>query len=123
LRLEYKSDKVKSQCTNLKEATKLFGGDKQLSVKLLSRINALREAEVIHDIIVQSVFRFHGLKNKKGRNLDGLFAIDVKTIKEPWRIILQPLNDNKEPFVPCNIDEISGIVRVVEIREVSNHYE
>ena len=27
------------------------------------------------------------------------------------------------PFAPCNIDEVSGIVRIVGIREVSKHYE
>ncbi len=63
--------------------------------------------------------RFHSLQG----NLDGYFAIDVKTRKEPWRIILQPLDENEEPYNPCNIDEISGKVRIVEIREVSKHYE
>ncbi len=123
MRLEYGSDKVKRQCTDIKAATKFFGGDKQLALKLLSRINALEQADVIRDIVVQPTFRFHDLKNKYGRDLDGYFSIDVKTIREPWRIILQPLDDNGEPFVPCNIDEISGIVRIVEIREVSKHYE
>ena len=56
-------------------------------------------------------------------NMEGLFAIDVKTKADPWRIILQPLDENKEPYNPCNIDEISGIVRIVEVREVSKHYE
>lgn len=56
-------------------------------MKLLSRINALEQATVIQDIIVQ------------------------------------PLDDEGNPFIPCNIDEISGTVRIVEIREVSKHYE
>ncbi len=55
--------------------------------------------------------------------MEGYFAIDVKTIKEPWRIILQPLDENKVPYDPCNIDEIAGYVKIVEIREVSKHYE
>ena len=93
------------------------------STSLFARINALESAENIKDIIVQPTFRFHDLKNKKGRNLEGFFAIDVKTIREPWRIILQPLNENKQPYVPCNIDEIADSVRIVEIMEVSNHYE
>lgn len=40
-----------------------------------------------------------------------------------WRIILQPLNDNEEPYDSCNIDEIARFVRIVEITEVSRHYE
>lgn len=38
-------------------------------------------------------------------------------------IIIQPLNEKKEPYDPCNIDEIAGVVRIVEVKEVSNHYE
>lgn len=121
--LEYESKKTELQCTSVKVAKKLFGGNEVLARSLLARINALKEAEVIRDIIVQPTFRFHDLSNKKGRNLKGCFAIDVKSKKEPWRIILQPLDNDKKPFEPCNIDEISGIVKIVEIREVSNHYE
>lgn len=123
LELEYASEKVKSQCTSVKAANKLFGGDAVLTRSLLARINALERAENIKDIIVQPTFRFHDLKNKKGRNLQGCFAIDVKSIREPWRIILQPLDGDKQLFDPCNIDEISEKVRIVEIREVSKHYE
>lgn len=123
MKLEYGSDEVRRQCTNIKAAAKLFGGDRQLALKLYSRINALEQAEVIRDIVVQPTFRFHDLKNKNGRNLEGFFAIDVKTKKEPWRIILQPLDMDGNPFAPCNIDEVSGIVRIVGIREVSKHYE
>lgn len=121
--LEYASDKVKSQCTSIKAANKLFGGDAALSKSLLSRINALRSANNIKDIIVQPTFRFHALKNKKGKDLEGYFAIDVKSIREPWRIIVQPLNSDKQPYNPCNIDEIAEYVIIVEITEVSRHYE
>ena len=121
--LVYASDKVKSQCTSIKAANKLFGGDAALSKSLLSRINALRSANNIKGIIVQPTFRFHALKNKKGKDLEGYFAIDVKSIREPWRIIVQPLNSDKQPYNPCNIDEIAEYVIIVEITEVSRHYE
>jgi len=123
LELEYGSETVENQCNSVKAAKKLFGGNEVLTRCLLSRVNSLRAAEIIRDIIKNPAYRFHDLKNKKGRNLEGLFAIDVKTRKEPWRIILQPLDENKNPYDPCNIDEISGIVRIVKISEVSNHYE
>lgn len=123
MELEYASDKVKLQCTSVKAAKKLFGGDAVLIKNLFARINALNNADNIKDIIVQPAFRFHDLKNKKGRNLEGYFAIDVKSIREPWRIILQPLNQNKRPYYPCNIDEIAKSVKIVEITEVSKHYE
>lgn len=123
MKLKYASEKVEAQCTSVKASRRLFGGDPRLAEKLLSRINALKAAETLQDIIVQPQFRFHNLINKNGRNLDGFFAIDVKTRKEPWRIILQPLDDDEEPFGPCNIHEISSGVKIVEIREVSKHYE
>ena len=111
------------QCKSEKEAKKLFGGDAILARSLLARINAFRGAENIKDIIVQPTFRFHALKNKNGKDLEGYFAIDVKSIREPWRIILQPLNMDKQPYIPCNIDEIAVSVKIIEIVEVSKHYE
>lgn len=123
MKLVYASAEIEEQCTSVKAAKKLFGGDMVLAKKLLSRRQALESAATIRDIIAQRQFRFHALDNKGRRNLDGYFAIDVKTSKEPWRIILQPLDEHEAPYVPCNIDEISGMVRVVEIAEVSKHYE
>ena len=123
MELTYTSDKVRLQCTSIKMANKLFGGNAALTKSLLARINALASADNIKDIIVQPTFRFHRLTNKKGKNLEGYFAIDVKSIKEPWRIILQPLNSDKQPYNPCNIDEIAEYIKIVEITEVSKHYE
>ena len=100
-------------------AQRLFGGDKTLALKLLGRINQLESANTIKDIILTPPLRFHNLEG----NMDGFFAIDVKTKKEPWRIILQPLDENENPYSPCNIDEILNVVRIVEVKEVSKHYE
>ena len=119
MRIIYTNAKTEKQCTSLKEATKLFGGDKRLATSLLARITAIEQADVIKDIIVMPTFRFHNLKGK----LDGYFAIDVKTIRDKWKIVLQPLDENEKAFDPCNIDEIAAVVRIVEIREVSAHYE
>lgn len=55
--------------------------------------------------------------------MEGYFAIDVKSRREQWRIILEPLDENEEPYNPCKIDEIAESVRIVEIMEVSKHYE
>ncbi len=119
LRIEYSSEKVKSQCTSIKAANRLFGGNTAYTKSLMARINAIQNADTLRDIIVQKSFRFHNLHGDK----EGLFAIDVKTKADPWRIILQPLDENMMPYNPCNIDEISGIVRIVEVTEVSKHYE
>ncbi len=41
-------------------------------------------------------------------NENGMIRSLIRIIpdKDPWRIILRPLDDNKEPFDPCNIDEM-----------------
>lgn len=81
MQLLYENSKVQKQCTDLKSAKKLFGGNAALATSLFARINAMQQASVMKDIVV------------------------------------------KEPYVPCNIDEIAGAVRIVAVKEVSNHYE
>ena len=122
MELVYSNDKTKQHCTSMKAAKKLMGGSDILAKSLMARINALKQAENIKDIIVMPTFHFHKLTNKERKNLEGYFAIDVKSRKDLWRIILEPLDENKKPYSPCNIDEIAQYVRIVEITEVSKHY-
>lgn len=119
MEIKYASEKVEQQCSSMKAATKLFGGNKSLAISLHSRINSIKSAEVIKDIILMPQLHFHKLYGE----LEGLFAIDVKSRKDKWRIIICPLDENGEEYEPCNIDEISGTVKIVEIEEVSPHYE
>ena len=111
VQLLYNNSKVQKQCTDLKTAKKLFGGNAALATSLFARINAMQQASVIKDIVMMPTFHFHKLSG----NMDGFFAIDVKTRRDPWRIIIQPLDENEEPYDPCNIDEIAGVVRIVEV--------
>ena len=74
---------------------------------------------MIKDIIAMPQFHFHNLQGK----MKGLFAIDVKGRRDKWRIILCPLDTAGKRFVPCYIDQIAEIVKIVEIMEVSAHYE
>ena len=39
------------------------------------------------------------------------------------KVMLKNFQDEEKAFDPCNIDEIASVVEVVEIREVSAHYE
>jgi len=119
VKIIYGNSKVEKQCTSFKSALKLFGGDKLMAEKLLSRIYAIGAADTINDIRMNPSFRFHNLSGK----LNGRFAIDVKTKADKWRIILIPLDEEEREFDPCNIDQIAKIVRIVEIKEVSPHYE
>lgn len=47
MKIVYANKKTERQCTDLREATKLFGGNKALALSLLARINALEQADVI----------------------------------------------------------------------------
>ena len=124
MKIVYSGEKLEKACTDIKAATRLFGGNKQLAVSLLARINAIDSADTLIDIIRTPNLHFHNLRNKKGKNLKGYYAIDVKGRKEPWRIILQPLDENEDPYPETDsIDQIAGAVRIVEITEVSKHYE
>lgn len=123
MKVVYATDKVKNLCEDLKMANKFFDGNTMLANSLMAWINALKQADTIKDIIVQPAFHFHKLKNKNGRDLEGYFAIDVKSRREPWRIILEPLDENEQPYHPCKIDEIAENIRIAEITEVSKHYE
>lgn len=123
MELVYSNEKTEEQCTSMKAAKKAFGGDESLAKSLLARINALKQADTINDIIVQPTFHFHKLENKKGRNLEGYFSIDVKSRREQWRIILELLDDGRQPYIPCNIDVVAQKARIVEVMEVSKHYE
>lgn len=86
---------------------------------LMARVNAMKNAVCIKDIIVMPSFHFHKLTGK----MEGYFAIDVKSRSDPWRIIMQPLDENERPYCPCNIDKIAVSVKIVEVKEISRHYE
>lgn len=119
MKIKYANVKLERQCTNLKDATKLFGGSKSLAISLLARINAIKAADVLKDIIVMPQFHFHNLCG----DMQGLFAVDVKTRRDKWRIILCPLDERETIYDPCHIDEIAAVVKIAEIEEVSAHYE
>ena len=52
-----------------------------MAQSLLARINLIKNADIIKDIIVLTYLNFHKLYNKgSNSNLSGLFAIDVKRI-------------------------------------------
>lgn len=84
MELIYAAEKIESQCTSVKAASKLFGGDTVLVRSLLARINALKQAETIKDIIVQPTFHFHKLEKKNGREEERL--IRLRGVSRLWRL-------------------------------------
>ena len=119
MEIVYANNKTEHVCTDFSAALRFFGGNKPLAVSLMARINAIESADVIKDIILSPPFHFHKLIG----GITNYFAIDVKTRRDKWRIILTPLNEDKEEYIPCTIDKISSYVKIIEIKEVSAHYE
>lgn len=74
MKITYANNKVEMQCTSMKDATRLFGGDSNLAISLLARINALESADVIRDIIIMPTFHFHNLHGK----LEGFLRLMLK---------------------------------------------
>ncbi len=116
MEIVYHSKKVEKQCTSFKEAKKEFG--ERIATKLMAKINFIEEATCLNDLI-QMTYNFHSLSGKR----DGEFAIDVASRRDPYRLILVPLDDEGNRFVPCHIDKIANVSKVVLILEVSKHYE
>lgn len=123
MELVFATKKVEEQCTSLRAAKRLFGGDGKLALQLHGRINALEQALNLKDIVVQPQFHFHKLLNKARKNYEGCYAIDIKSRTNPWRLILRPLDKDKQPLDSHSIDEMAATVEIVEIMEVSRHYE
>ena len=119
MKVLYADKKTENCCTSLKAALKLFGGNRVLAQSLLRRVDAIHSMPVLKDLILVPTFHFHSLYGKRA----GTFAIDVKSRRDKWRIILIPLDENEQPFEPCHIDEIAPFVKIIEIEEVSAHYE
>ena len=83
----------------------------------------LQRADNLKEVYLIQCFRLHKLRNVGKSRLEGYFAIDVKTRKEPWRIILQPLDENMQSISSCDIDRTAAFVKIIEIKEISKHYE
>ena len=81
--IKYANEKLKQQCTSVKAAVKLFGGDKNMAISLLSRINAIQDADVIKDIIATPQFRFHNLHGK----LEGLSHVILMRLQELLKLL------------------------------------
>ena len=50
--IRYESKTVEKQCTSVKAANKLFGGQKQLTVSLMARMESLKAATNLKDIVL-----------------------------------------------------------------------
>ena len=108
MEIRYKNKRIRDICENEKKAIKKY--NKIIAEKLIFSIEFLKNSNSLKDVADYQNFRLHELKY--GRK--GQFAIDLgKTTG--YRLIIEPIT----------VNEIISYesINIVEIMEVSNHYE
>lgn len=116
MKIKYKNNKVKNQCTIPRIALKQF--NKEVYTKLFATIGFIEEANSFEDIIKYSAFHFHPLVG----NLKGNFALDLGR-KLGYRMIIKAYTNEETQWEGTNIYTECRQIEVVLIEEVSNHYE
>ena len=112
MEIRYKNKRIRDICENEKKAIKKY--NKIIAEKLIFSIEFLKNSNSLKDVADYQNFRLHELKYER----KGQFAIDLgKTTG--YRLIIEPITVvNKEKGI-ISYESIN----VVEIMEVSNHYE
>lgn len=120
----YASREVKEICTEQKVTRKFFGGNLDLEKSLYARLYSLSCCDSLYDAYNKyNYFRMHKLYNVRGRDYSGCLAMDIKTRKDPWRLIFRPLDDDRQPVGTINLPPDAKYIEIIEIIEVSKHYE
>ena len=111
MEIRYKNKKIRDICENEKKAVKKY--NKIIAEKLIFSIEFLKNSSSLKDVADYKNFRLHELKYER----KGQFAIDLgKAIG--YRLIIEPITVNEKNEV-ISYESIN----IVEIMEVSNHYE
>lgn len=107
MKVEYKSNKLKKQCENPKEAQKAYGTD--IGNKLTQRVNEFLAATTLVDIKFNKPSRLHRLKGDRSDE----YAVDLV---HPFRLVFKPIvNENS------NINKLECI-NIVKIEEVEDYH-
>lgn len=109
----YRDAKIEKLVTSLPHAKRKLS--EQTAVKLFKLITLIKVADNWSDVIVLPRYRFHKLEGK----LEGLYSLDIAGVRCSYRLIVSfdDQYSNAEIFQkPQNIE-------IVQIEEVSNHYE
>lgn len=112
MHIDYRNDKVREQCTNLRVAKKLV--QEKVAKKLLQMINFIDAADNLASIINNPTYHFHNLKGSK----KGFYAMDIDGRRSSYRLVVKFTDYSNE-----QIFSDATSIEVIEIEEVSNHYE
>lgn len=112
MQIDFKNNKVKKQCTDLREAKRCFSD--KVAKKLFKLMNFIEAAENLESVANNPVYRFHDLKGNK----QNLYALDVDGRRGSYRLIVTFDNYSKEQVFTQSVSIVA-----IEIEEVSKHYE
>lgn len=112
MQVSYRNKRIEKQCTNLREAKKAYSA--KVANKLLKRVNFLIAAENLESVINYPIHHFHDLKGDQ----EGLYAIDIDGRRGSYRLLLSIEGFSKEQVFAA-----ASKITIIEITEVSNHYE
>lgn len=103
--VEYKTNKLKKQCENPKEAQKAYG--KNIGNKLTQRVNELLAATTLVDIKYVKPARLHRLKGDRSDE----YVVDLV---HPFRLVFKPIVDDNSSI---NKLECINIVKIEEVED------
>ncbi len=120
MKVKYKDGKLEAFCHNKKMASQKLA---EYAEDLLAKVNFIEQAKSFDDIMSYVPFHCHQL-GKQRKDFTGFWGLDVKGRKTSWRIIVAPLDENGNIIIPkADFKSICKSIKVIQIEEVSNHYE
>lgn len=108
----YKTNKLENKCTKLVQAKRNY--PEKIAKKLMKLINFIDTADTLADIQNNDLLYFHALTGDK----KGLYAMDIDGRRSSYRLIV-----TFDGFSNMEIFEQASSITIVQVEEVSNHYE
>ena len=116
MQILYKNKAVEKQFSS--KYKKKWKYSELVAQKLEATENFIQNAHTLYDVVVHLPFRFHALKGD--RKHEWSIYIGAKT---GYRVTMVPCDDDGNEIVEGDIIAMCKIIKIVEITEVSKHYE
>lgn len=112
MKIEYKDEKLKKECTLLRVAKQRLS--EKVAKKLIKLINFIDAADNLSSVINNPVYHFHQLKG----NRTGFYAMDIDGRRSAERLIVGFDDEDRHQIFTQSITIVD-----IRIEEVSKHYE
>lgn len=115
MQILFKNESARKQFSS--EYRKKWRYPEQVKVKLLAAENYILRADSLMDIVAYPPYHFEHLRGDRNKEWS------IRLGNTGYRVTLVPCDDNGEELVGGDILAKSRTIRVIEVTEVSNHYE